>query len=205
MATKTVRIQQQHQHEQWGQQAWHRLHQQEWHEQPRRAQAARVSRAHRARWFRRHTLMAHAPHWLKMFLGPTSLHRHTCVVLLDLAFLPSYFDLSFSVFFHSSVLMHPEHYTDLDNFDIVQSEMRHSANGSNDAYDDPISLTERDKPIESSKRNGEHFQEWTYTRHTGRDPRTLHPNSQLRQPKILETTSQERSPNTQEENPSDEE
>ena len=33
--------------------------------------------------------------WLKMFLGLTSLHRHTCVVLLDLAFLPFYFDLTF--------------------------------------------------------------------------------------------------------------
>ena len=79
--------------------------------------------------------MAHAPHWFKMFLGPTSLHRHTCVVLLDLAFLPFYFDLSFPVFFHSSVLVHPEHYTDLDNFDTVETNLRHSAKGSNDAYD----------------------------------------------------------------------
>ena len=89
--------------------------------------------------FRRHTLMAHAPHWLKMFLGLTSLHRHTCVVLLDLTFLP--FDLTFTVFFHSSVLMHPEHYTDLDNLDTVQSNLRNSAKGSNDAYDVTHSLT----------------------------------------------------------------
>ena len=85
--------------------------------------------------------MAHALHWLKMFLGPNSLHRHTCVVLLDLTFLPFYFDLSFPVFFQSSVLMHPEHYTDLDNLDTVETNLRHSAKGSNDAYDVPISLT----------------------------------------------------------------
>ena len=76
-----------------------------------------------------------------MFLGRTSLHRHTCVVLLDLTFLPFYFDLTFPVFFHSSVLMHPEHYTDLDNLDTVRNNLRHSAKGSNDAYDVPISLT----------------------------------------------------------------
>ena len=85
--------------------------------------------------------MAHAPHWLKMFLGLTSLHRHTCVVLLDLTFLPFYFDLTFPVFFDSSVLMHPEHYTDLDNLDTVENDLRHSAKGSNDAYDVTVSLT----------------------------------------------------------------
>ena len=31
--------------------------------------------------------------------------------------------------------MHPEHYNDLDNLDTVQSDLRHSAKGSNDAYD----------------------------------------------------------------------
>ena len=76
-----------------------------------------------------------------MFLGLTSLHRHTCVVLLDLTFLLFYFDLSFPVFFHSSVLMHPEHYTDLDNLDSVENNLRHSAKGSNDAYDVTFSLT----------------------------------------------------------------
>ena len=76
-----------------------------------------------------------------MFLGPTSLHRHTCVVLLDLTFLPFYFNLSFPVFFLSSVLMHPEHYTDLDNLDTVENDLRHSAKGSNDAYDVTHSLT----------------------------------------------------------------
>ena len=37
--------------------------------------------------------------------------------------------------------MHPEHYTDLDNFDTVQSDLRHSAKESNDAYDVTDSLT----------------------------------------------------------------
>ena len=37
--------------------------------------------------------------------------------------------------------MHPEHNTDLDNFDTVETSMRHSAKVSNDAYDVPISLT----------------------------------------------------------------
>ena len=79
--------------------------------------------------------------WLKMFLGPTSLHRHTCAVLSDLTFPPFYFDLSFTVSFHSSVLMHPEHHTDLDNLDTVEINLGHSAKGSNDAFDVPISLT----------------------------------------------------------------
>ena len=43
--------------------------------------------------------------------------------------------------FHSSVLMHPEHYTDLDNLDTVESNLRNSAKGSNDAYDVTQSLT----------------------------------------------------------------
>ena len=76
-----------------------------------------------------------------MFLGPTSLHSHTCASLLDLTFLPFYFDLTFPVFFLSSVLMHPEHYTDLDNLDTVENNLRHSAKGSNDAYDVTHSLT----------------------------------------------------------------
>ena len=37
--------------------------------------------------------------------------------------------------------MHPEHHTDLENFDTVQSDLRHSAKGSNDAYDVTDSLT----------------------------------------------------------------
>ena len=61
----------------------------------------------------------------------------TCSVLFDLFDL----DLSFTVFFHSSVLMHPDLHTDLDNLDSVENNMRHSAKGSNDAYDVTFSLT----------------------------------------------------------------
>ena len=64
------------------------------------------------------------------------------MVLLDLTFLPFYFDLTFTVFFHSSVLMHPEHYTDLDNLDTVETNLRNSAKGRNDAYDVTHSLTD---------------------------------------------------------------
>ena len=76
-----------------------------------------------------------------MFLGRTSLHRHTCVVLLGLTFLPFYFDLTFPVLFHSSVLMHPEPHTDLDNLNTMQHNLRNSAKGSNDVYDVTVTLT----------------------------------------------------------------
>ena len=68
-----------------------------------------------------------------------------CAVLSDLTFLPFYFDLSFPVFFHSSVLMHPDLHTDLDNLDSVENNLRHSAKGSLDAYDVTFSLT-RSRP-----------------------------------------------------------
>ena len=68
-------------------------------------------------------------------------HLHTGASLFDLTFLPFYFDLSFPVFFHSSVLMHPEQHTDLDNLNTVQHNLRNSAKGSNDAYDVTTSLT----------------------------------------------------------------
>ena len=71
----------------------------------------------------------------------TSSHLHAWASLLDLTFLPFYFDLTFSVFFHSSVLMHPEPHTDLDNLNTVQPNLRHSAKGSNDDYDVTDSLT----------------------------------------------------------------
>ena len=64
-----------------------------------------------------------------------------CAVLSDLFDLPFYFELSFSVFFHSSVLMHPDLHTDLDNLDSLENNLRHSAKGSNDAYDVTFSLT----------------------------------------------------------------
>ena len=63
----------------------------------------------------------------------------TCVVLFTN--LPFCVDLSFTVFFHSSVLMHPDLHTDLDNLDSVENNLRHSAKGSLDAYDVTFSLT----------------------------------------------------------------
>ena len=38
-------------------------------------------------------------------------------------YLPFYFNLSFTVFFHSSVLMHPDLHTDLDNLDSVENNL----------------------------------------------------------------------------------
>ena len=60
---------------------------------------------------------------------------------LIFTYLPFYFNLSFLVFFHSSVLMHPDLHTDLDNLDSVENNLRHSAKGSLDAYDFTASLT----------------------------------------------------------------
>ena len=60
---------------------------------------------------------------------------------LNFTHLPFYFDLSFPVFFHSSVLMHPDLHTDLDNLDTVENNLPHSAKGSLDAYDVTFSLT----------------------------------------------------------------
>ena len=65
----------------------------------------------------------------------------TCVVLSDLFDLSFYFNLSFPVFFLSSVLMHPDLHTDLNNLDSVENNLRHSAKGSLDAYDVTHSLT----------------------------------------------------------------
>ena len=82
-----------------------------------------------------------------MFLSLTSSHLHTWASLLDLTFLPFYFDLTFPVLFHSSVLMHPEPHTDLDNLNTVQHNLRNSAKGSNDAYDVTVSLTSSEQEI----------------------------------------------------------
>ena len=38
--------------------------------------------------------------------------------------------------------MHPDLHTDLDNLDSVKNNLRHSAKGSNDAYDVTFSLTQ---------------------------------------------------------------
>ena len=56
-------------------------------------------------------------------------------------FLPFYFDLTFPVFFHSSVLMHPDLHTDVDNLDTVENNLRNSAKESLDTYDVTHSLT----------------------------------------------------------------
>ena len=79
--------------------------------------------------------------WLKVFLSLTSSHLHTCAFLFDFTFLPFYFDLTFTVFFHFSFLMHSEQHTELDNLITMQHNLRTSAKGSNDAYDVHTSLT----------------------------------------------------------------
>ena len=102
------------------------------HEQPRRAQAARVSTAHRARCLvvfpvllmMCHTSLAQVVHESVIFT-PCHDERFS----FDLTYLPSYFDLSFPVFLQSSVLMHPDLHTDLDNLDSVENNLRHSAQG----------------------------------------------------------------------------
>ena len=65
----------------------------------------------------------------------------TCVVLLDSLRPPFQLRPNFTVFFLSSVLMHPDLHTDLDNLDSVENNLRHSAKGSLDAYDVTFSLT----------------------------------------------------------------
>ena len=60
------------------------------------------------------------------------------LILFDLSF---YFHLHFTVLFLFSFLMHSDLHTDLDNLDSVENNMRHSAKGSNDAYDVTFSLT----------------------------------------------------------------
>ena len=73
-------------------------------------------------------------------------------VSLDLTILPFYFDLTFTVLFHFSFLMHPEQHTELDTLITMQHNLRTSAKGSNDAYDVHTSLTctvgiDRDPPV----------------------------------------------------------
>ena len=60
------------------------------------------------------------------------------LILFDL---PFYFHLYFPVLFLFSFLMHPDLHTDLDNLDSVENNLRHSAKGSNDAYDVTFFLT----------------------------------------------------------------
>ena len=68
-------------------------------------------------------------------LHVTSSAYHDERFSLVFTYFPFYFDLSFTVFFHSSVLVHPDLHIDLDNLDSVENNLRHSAKGSNDAYD----------------------------------------------------------------------
>ena len=84
---------------------------------------------------------SYTPHWLKIFMCLTSSHLHTCAFLLDLTFFPFYFDLSFPVFFHFSLLLHPVPHIDLNNLNSMQHNLRTSAKGSNDAYDVTFSFT----------------------------------------------------------------
>ena len=88
-------------------------------------------------------IMCHDPPWLKFIESFISRHPHVAHVLLSsiLFDLSLYFDLSFSVFFHSSVLMFPELQTDLYDPDSVENDLHHSAKGSLDAYDVTPSLT----------------------------------------------------------------
>ena len=76
-------------------------------------------------------LFAHV-HWVFI-----SCHPHVMHVWFSLIFtcFPFYFDLIFTVLFHSSVLMHLDLHTDLDNLDTVENNLRHSAKGSLDTYD----------------------------------------------------------------------
>ena len=62
------------------------------------------------------------------------------LILFDL---PFYFNLYFTVLFRFSFLMHPDLRTDLYNLDSVKNNLRHSAKGSNDAYDVTFSLTRK--------------------------------------------------------------
>ena len=81
MATKTVYLQHEFQHERWGQQAWHKLHQQAQGHKPRYAQAAPVSTARRARSLRLSCpdVVSYTPHWLKLSLSLHSIpSSHMC-------------------------------------------------------------------------------------------------------------------------------
>ena len=92
-------------------------------------------------------------------LGSSSLSlsssRHVAHVSLSLILfdLSLYFNLSFPVFFLSSVLMHPDLQTDLYDLDSVENNLRHSAKGSLDAYDVTHSLTGKMSPTTRSPKS----------------------------------------------------
>ena len=64
---------------------------------------------------------------------------------LIFTYFPFYFNLTFSVFFHFSVLMHPD-------LDTVENNLRNSAKGSLDTYDVISSLTRLASRTRSSTR-----------------------------------------------------
>ena len=72
-----------------------------------------------------HTTLAQVVH-VSVISSSRHVHVSFSLILFDL---PFYFDLSFPVFFLSSVLMHPDLHTDLDNLDSVENNLRHSAKG----------------------------------------------------------------------------
>ena len=88
-------------------------------------------------------MLSHDPLWLKFIESFISCHPHVAHVLLSLILVDHslYFNLSFTVFFLSSVLMFPDLQTDLYGPDSVENDLRHSAKGSLDAYDVTHSLT----------------------------------------------------------------
>ena len=144
LATKIVYLQPEQQHEHW-EQAWDKPHQQQvqWHEH-RHAQVAHVSMHWERVVFVFRLMMCHM-HLMAQDVLESHLihvHSHTWAFLLDFTFLPSCFDLSFTVLFHFSFRMHLDQYTELDNL-ITMQDLRTSANkGSNDAYDVHTSLTQ---------------------------------------------------------------
>ena len=94
-------------------------------------------------------------------MSPISSACHDERFSLIFTYLPFYFNLTFPVFFHSSVLMHPGLHTDLDNMDSVENNLRHSGKGSLDAYDVIESRTCTKVVGFSTMFNFETFPEWS--------------------------------------------
>ena len=91
-----------------------------------------------------HTTLAQVVH-VSVISSPRHVaHVSFSLILFDL---PFYFYLYFPVLFRFSFLMHPDLHTDLDNLDSVENNLRHSAKGSNDAYDVTFSLTKTSSSI----------------------------------------------------------
>ena len=95
-----------------------------------RAQSARVEHSSAPLVVFPVLMLSHDPLGSSRFTCLSS-SRHVAHVWFSLIFtyLPFYFDLSFPVFFHSSVLMHPDLHTDLDNLDSVENNLRQLRQG----------------------------------------------------------------------------